>query len=164
MCSTMSDRFSLLPACGTAYQVSAEREACVVGCHLQAATAAGGPRPQPRSPLAYIQHVMVSLAGHVSRLVRVTSAWTSGASQSRYQQETRQVSHHYQPTHHQQEPHQETHKQQESRHHQQSHHQKEGHHILPGTIITICPVYLTHVELTWQAGGLTYDDVNTINL
>lgn len=132
----MTDGFANLtyhwPACGTAYQVSAEREACVVGCHLQAATAAGGPRPQPRSPLAYIQHVMVSLAGHVSRLVRVTSAWTSGASQARFQ-DTRQMGHHYQPQQHQHEPSQEAHKQ-EGHHHQQQqgHHQREGHHSQSG--------------------------------
>ncbi|KAK8388755.1 hypothetical protein O3P69_020634 [Scylla paramamosain] len=114
-------------ACGTAYQVSAEREACVVGCHLQAATAAGAPRPKPRSPLAFFQHVMVSLAGHVGRLVRITSSWTSSTAQTRYQ-ESRQLSHHYQPAHHQQE----SHKQQEGHHHQQPHHQREGHHSAPG--------------------------------
>lgn len=119
-------------ACGTAYQVSAEREACVVGCHLQAATAAGDQRPKPRSPLAFFQHVMVSLAGHVGRLVRVTSAWTSGTSQTRYQQESRQLSHHYQPTHHQQDVRQDSHKQQENHHHQQAHHQREGHHPASG--------------------------------
>lgn len=63
----------------TAFLVAAEREACQVGCHLQAATAAGTPpRPSvPRNPLAYFQQVMFSLAGHVGRLVRVSWAWTS---------------------------------------------------------------------------------------
>ncbi|MPC86490.1 hypothetical protein E2C01_081320 [Portunus trituberculatus] len=92
-----------------------------------AATAAGTPRPKPRSPLAFFQHVMVSLAGHVGRLVRITSSWTSSTSQTRYQ-ESRQLSHHYQPAHHQQE----SHKQQEGHHHQQPHHQREGHHSAQG--------------------------------
>lgn len=74
-------------ACGTAYNVAAEQEACVVGCHLQATTAflqpphSSPPQPSPSTPLAIFQHVMFSLAGHVGRLVRVTWAWTSGSQQ-----------------------------------------------------------------------------------
>ncbi|KAK8747211.1 hypothetical protein OTU49_016684, partial [Cherax quadricarinatus] len=79
-------------ACVTAYHISEEQTACVVGCHYQAVTAATRPTrsriaESGRNPLAMFQHIMFNLAGHVGRLVRVTWAWTTGGQRDSPHQE-----------------------------------------------------------------------------
>ena len=66
-----------------------QQEACVVGCHLQATTVDLLKNPSPeqpqvlfqlRTPFTMIQHAILSLAGQVGRLVRVTWSWASSSS------------------------------------------------------------------------------------
>lgn len=70
-----------------------EQEACVVGCHLQATTAALKPSrtasqdTPSKNPLAIFQRMVINLAGHVGRLMRFTWAWTSRGQQEWQQQE-----------------------------------------------------------------------------